>query len=267
MRARGKTRKNNAFVNATQWGKTKTKTKSNTNNKNRSKKLFSGGGNGPSRIGTRIAAASALTAASMAASEMSLKNIFGSLESNKSFEYTSSGEINEIPNTHHGKPIFRKYTDDPAQIRISKMLIKAQNENKNKYKSRSPTLTISKHIIKNYKVIDTKTNKYVDMEMLDTDLGQLSADELREIMTPVKNYLQSLGIVYIDWKPDNIGVDEDGNVKLFDFDCSGVVDLETKKWIIEPQYCYNYRIAKQSGITDPFVIDNMSFNRYLTQNL
>jgi serine/threonine protein kinase len=36
-----------------------------------------------------------------------------------------------------------------------------------------------------------------------------------------KNHLQTLGIMYIDWKPDNIGIDPDGKYKLFDFDLSG----------------------------------------------
>jgi hypothetical protein len=35
-------------------------------------------------------------------------------------------------------------------------------------------------------------------------------------MKNVKDFLQSLGIMYIDWKIDNIGVSNVGAYKLFD---------------------------------------------------
>jgi len=31
------------------------------------------------------------------------------------------------------------------------------------------------------------------------------------------------GIVYIDWKPDNMGIDVDGKIKIFDFNMSGLL--------------------------------------------
>jgi hypothetical protein len=43
-------------------------------------------------------------------------------------------------------------------------------------------------------------------------------------MSNVKDFLQGLGIMYVDWKLDNIGKSLiDGKYKLFDFDASGLV--------------------------------------------
>jgi len=47
-------------------------------------------------------------------------------------------------------------------------------------------------------------------------------------MKKVKTFLQSLGIIYMDWKIDNVGRGKDGNYKLFDFDGSGIIDINTK---------------------------------------
>jgi serine/threonine protein kinase len=79
-------------------------------------------------------------------------------------------------------------------------------------------------------------------------------------MGPVKDYLQSLGIMYIDWKPDNIGIDKDGTVKLFDFDVSGLIDVNTGEWIIEPRTAYSYREAVNADLKNPIEIDNYAFN-------
>jgi serine/threonine protein kinase len=64
-------------------------------------------------------------------------------------------------------------------------------------------------------------------------------------MIKVKDFLQSLGIMYMDWKFDNIGKakdkDKDKNVyKLFDFDSSGLINLKTNEWLIEPLHIKGY---------------------------
>ena len=111
------------------------------------------------------------------------------------------------------------------------------------------------NIVTYYNVND----KYIEMEELDVT-SKLDKIKVIETMEKVKEFLQSIGIMYIDWKPDNIGISKDGNYKLYDFDASGVVDLKNSKvWIVKPLEYYNYNKAIKNGITDPKEIDNYSF--------
>ena len=103
--------------------------------------------------------------------------------------------------------------------------------------------------------------RYVDMEELQTiNVEDLNKSVLIETMKKVKDFLQKLGIMYIDWKIDNIGISNDGKYKLFDFDASGIVDLKTNKWIIEPAEFWSYKEAKKNGCKTPQEIDNWSFD-------
>jgi serine/threonine protein kinase len=110
-----------------------------------------------------------------------------------------------------------------------------------------------KNIVKIYEV----ANDYIKMEMLNIDLAGVNENEIKEKMIGVKNYLQSLGIMYIDWKLDNIGISEDGELKLFDFNASGII--EPTKWEIKPPEYYSYRKAIKNGMKTPLAIDNYSF--------
>jgi serine/threonine protein kinase len=77
-----------------------------------------------------------------------------------------------------------------------------------------------------------------------------------------KTYLQSLGIMYIDWKPDNMGVDKHGTYKLFDFNASGIATLpDCKEWIkkYRPFEHWSYRQALAKGLKDPKEIDDYAF--------
>ena len=76
----------------------------------------------------------------------------------------------------------------------------------------------------------------------------------------VKTYLQSLGIMYIDWKLDNIGISDDGQIKLFDFDVSGLIDVKTNGWIKKPPMFWSYTTAVQNGAETPTEIDNYAFD-------
>lgn len=116
------------------------------------------------------------------------------------------------------------------------------------------------------------TQNYVDMEELHTPLTP--ADKTREYiaaMRKAKDFLQSNGIVYLDWKADNIGMSEgksksvdgsmsEGGYKLFDFDASGIFNPETNEWLIEPIYLatYDHRLT-------PTELDDSLFEENIVQ--
>jgi hypothetical protein len=79
-------------------------------------------------------------------------------------------------------------------------------------------------------------------------------------MEKVKTYLQDLGVMYVDWKFDNLAKSVDGIYKLFDFDASGLVDLNNQQWILEPQHYWNYNEAFNNGCITPRAIDDWAFN-------
>ena len=115
------------------------------------------------------------------------------------------------------------------------------------------------NIVKYYEV----NSHYADMELLDIKIN-LKRDkrDIIETMNNVKSFLQNLGIMYIDWKFDNIGYSKKDKVyKLFDFDLSGVIDLETNEWIIEPRKSWAYNNAIKNKKRTPQQIDHYSFNQ------
>ena len=84
---------------------------------------------------------------------------------------------------------------------------------------------------------------FVDIELV-RPLDVVSVETIRK-MRDVMEYLHGLGIAYIDWKPDNIGIGDDGEVKLFDFDGSGVFDTcDRYTWILKAPPMYMYRTCK-----------------------
>ena len=123
------------------------------------------------------------------------------------------------------------------------------------------------NIVNYYEINDD----YITMEQVSSaksdpsffEEGPLSYEEIIEIqqtMRKVKDYLQSLGIMYIDWKYDNLGKSLDGNYKLFDFDASGLIDLQSNEWILKPQHYWSYNEAVKNGAKTPKEIDDWSFN-------
>jgi len=125
-----------------------------------------------------------------------------------------------------------------------------------------------------YRLLDVSTSKScgvvdvihinensVVMEHLDIDLCYYTPTDIKHQMRFVKDYLQSIGIMYIDWKPDNIGISrKDGMLKLFDFDASGVIDLQSNTWIIRPIDWYSYKNAIDAGMRTPKEIDDYVFD-------
>ena len=156
------------------------------------------------------------------------------------------GDITETAETFHGNPFFRKvfYNDQNnpesrkaayAEIQISRILMNNPHPN----------------IVTFYEINDN----YVEMELLDVETTFIP----KETMEKVKDFLQSLGIIYIDWKIDNIGISHDGTYKLFDFNVSGLVDLKTNDWIIKPLEYWSYNKAIENGYASPQDIDDYSF--------
>ncbi len=161
-------------------------------------------------------------------------------KSSSSLHYTMAGEIVPIERLSHGHPFFRKSTNN-RELTIAQLLRKNPHPNIVTFYTISP-----KH-------------RFIDMEMLDT-AAKIPKRKLLDTLKAVKAHLQSLGIIYIDWKTDQVGLAADGNIKLFDFDMSALIDTKTRAWISPPTSLnWAYRQATARGLKDPIEIDNYAF--------
>ena len=180
----------------------------------------------------------------------------------KSTIYNMSNDTTEnSEETYNNKPFFRK---NGAPYRsISQAYSKQVETTIVKILMDHPHI----NIVNYYEINDD----YITMEQVSSaksdpsffEEGPLSYEEIIEIqqtMRKVKDYLQSLGIMYIDWKYDNLGKSLDGNYKLFDFDASGLIDLQSNEWILKPQHYWSYNEALKNGAKTPKEIDDWSFN-------
>jgi len=116
----------------------------------------------------------------------------------------------------------------------------------------------NKNLIVIKEIVDDKENniRYYQTEVLDTYIKIKEENEeekqkklFNQIhkLNKTRRYLQNNGIAYIDWKIDNTGLSYDGEIKLFDFDFSGVFEKIkdiTPKWILEPQSSFNYQFSQ-----------------------
>jgi len=150
-----------------------------------------------------------------------------------------------------GKYYFRKVGPSPLEYKIVKIISQCPHKN-----------------IVNFFVINTIS---LDMEILDTEFQISNETQSLKLITDMKNarnHLLSNGIVYIDWKLDNIGWSEEEQVfKLFDFDVSGTYDIKTLNWINEPDKFFAYNLAVKYNITDPVGIDSFNFNKMVDELL
>lgn len=156
--------------------------------------------------------------------------------------YTMDGEMYEIDELYEGKQFFRKMSTCSRELEICKILSKLNHPN----------------IVKIFQVGEN----FIDMEVLDDSIRQCKMVEVKLIMQECKQYLQELGIIYVDWKLDNIGISsEDHQYKLFDFDGSGIINKSTFEWIKKPNTSFfSYRKAIENDMKTPVEIDNFSFN-------
>lgn len=113
------------------------------------------------------------------------------------------------------------------------------------------------------------TDRYVDMEYLDPLESQDTLKKIIPVMETVKTFLQGIGVIYMDWKVDNIAKGKHGYT-LIDFDCSGMVEkedvhlLDTEiEWKVEPSG-WSYEQAKRVCAT-PKEMDDWSFVYNLVQ--
>lgn len=154
--------------------------------------------------------------------------------------YTLDGDIIDFHELYENKPFFRKTTNSLVELQIYRMLFNHNNDN----------------IVKVYRI----GHNYVDIELLLPIVNNKNSVEIKKIMTDVKNYLQNVGIIYIDWKLDNIGITKNNIYKLYDFDASGIINLNTHEWIKSPAIYYSYYQAIHAGLTSPIEIDNFIFD-------
>ena len=158
----------------------------------------------------------------------------------KQFRGTDVTNLNE---KFKGMNFFRKYGVGISEHAICEILKNNPHPN----------------IVKIYRITDS----YIDIELLNPMTTEKDYDKKTLISAALlaKNHLQSLGIMYIDWKPDNMGVDADGKYKLFDFDMSGITTSNGKKWKRSPStLSWSYRQAIANGLKDPKKIDDFTFD-------
>ena len=169
-----------------------------------------------------------------------------------------TGTIIKTDLTYDGKPFFRKqYTKliGKKDVRhIEKQIVEILMRNPHP------------NIVTFYVVND----EYLDMEELDTlDPVTFNSNksEIISLMREVKDFLQHLGIMYIDWKFDNIGKGKDGNYKLFDFDGSGIINLVNQnEWIVTPPNFWSFRNATKHNCETPKQKDDWSFEYNILEN-
>lgn len=136
--------------------------------------------------------------------------------------YTCNGDYDE-EEISGDIDVFRKMLDvskeeDMVEYEIAKKILRCPHPN----------------IVKIYDVVKTDKTCYVDMELLEDRYVPLrfKIDSLRAAL----QHLHNLNVVYIDIKDDNIGTSiSNGEYKLFDFNCSGIVDKNNPKiWLMKP---------------------------------
>ena len=156
-----------------------------------------------------------------------------------SMVYDTDGEYHAIPDTYNSKPLFRKMCPQPNELRVARI--------------------VQAHPHPNVVEIYHACEDYIDMELLQTGVIYNLQDIER-----AHAYLLKHNIVYMDWKPDNFGVDLNGITKVFDFDSSGMFDSETDTWVYCPPSYWSMRKATEAGHTNPSDIDRYTFDERKT---
>jgi len=147
--------------------------------------------------------------------------------------YTLLGDVEPLDEENDSGIFFRKeldVLDGDREKRIARIIKTNKLEN----------------IVQVYDIRDS----YIDMELLDIceniEQGNMETDIRKAI-----SQLNSVGIIYIDLKRDNLGYSHnDGKWKIFDFDASGIVDVgDDTVWVLEPPTYTMYN--KYKSVTHP----------------
>ena len=157
-----------------------------------------------------------------------------------------NGNITNLNEKFQGLNFFRKYgTANSTEERIAAILKENPHPN----------------IVKIYDI----SNNYIDIEEVKPTnhlrKNKYKQADLIAAATAAKTHLQKLHIMYIDWKPDNRGVDVSGNFKLYDFDASGITTADNKEWVkkYRPAPYWSFLQARAHNLTDPTAIDDFAF--------
>ena len=172
-----------------------------------------------------------------------------------------SGETSE--KTADGKPFFRKIFDVPFEEAINEFQIitilqsNPAHPNIVTYYEVNPGESIDMEELITYSTDEDYHDSYI--------LNKKELAKQIEAMKKVKDYLQGLGIIYLDWKFDNIGKspEKDGDYKLFDFDHSGWIDTDTNEWLIKPDFLNSFTGPEKK--LSPKELDDWAFDRYIIQ--
>lgn len=179
------------------------------------------------------------------------KSVFSMNKMSKLYIYDIEGDINEEP-IESEYNIFRKVIDlnipdGKTELEIAKKILKCPMRN----------------VVRIYDVHDEMNGiSWIDMEYLEND-NKLISVYLEDFKQGIKQ-LHSLGVVYIDIKEDNIGYSHIDRVyKIFDFNCSGIVDTQSpKEWKKQPyNNSFKYRELKEreNSLNSLYELDSLSF--------
>lgn len=162
-----------------------------------------------------------------------------------------NGEVVNLNEMKNNRPFFRKMSIDPNELIIAKRLMKSPHP----------------HIVKIYHV----GKNFYDMELVKTSkLSKKDCISQRVGLISAKNHMHRHGIVYIDWKVDNMGRDAKGDIKIFDFDMSGL--LSRRMWFFNFKNNWN-RLPRLKGFllrnaerrqpnATPITLDNYIFDNF-----
>lgn len=154
-----------------------------------------------------------------------------SLYLHKNYEITKENKLHPSNN----KYFFRKFIDTKYVAHYTEYQI---------------CKILKKHPHKNIVNIYAVTHRYIDMEILDLTSKNCNYMELCDAI----EHLHSLNIVYLDIFRRNIGFSkETGKLKLFDFNCSGILK-EPLEWDREP-FIY--------GNMYQYVVQNFKVKNYI----
>lgn len=177
----------------------------------------------------------------------------------KSIVEDQNGKVTELDGLYNNKPFFRKYikeqfAKDSNELQIYKLLKRNPHPN----------------IIEIYNINDKQYPYYIDMELLESNLG--SQDNIKQnakqIYKHMKNaliHVHNLGIVFIDFQWGNIYYNK-SNKKfvLFNFRNSGLFKKNKTGWIQDYNWINKPNSSKrfkeiQSDL--PIILDMYYFNK------